>query len=412
MNSKCTRAVGRAEDRFATTIASSVVAGLLLYGCAGATPVSQTPKTPAAPIVVAQVTPDKIAAVSEPIPTTPAVFEPEEYSPEIFSGSYLAGLYAGTVQDTRAAADFFAEALERDPDNINLLRRTFILMLSDGRVDETLALLNRYDSQDARGSVGRLARYLDAMKKGEWSVAREEVEGLSSIGFDALFGPLAKAWALVGEGDVDTAVDSIREIGDKPVFVPFVEYHVALMNDLANRPKEADQAYRKALDTQLGQSFRMVDAYGRFLAREGRADEARKVYAKAMVSLPNNPIIKRAVRRLDGNEKSEKLVNRPEEGLAEALYTAASALAQDRAHESATIYLQLAVFARPDFELAYILLARQFESSGRWQDALAQYEKIDDDSALGWEARFQVALGFERLDRLDQALKLLKKQKI
>jgi tetratricopeptide (TPR) repeat protein len=212
----------------------------------------------------------------------------------------------------------------------------------------------------------------------------------------------------MGEGRIDAAIETVRGIGDKPVFMPFVEYHLALLNDLAERPEAAEAAFKEAMDTQGGRSFRMVEAYGRFLERERRPDEARKLYTKALERLPNNPVILRAIERLDSGKTPPRLVNRPEEGLAEALYTAASALAQDRARESATIYLQLAVFARPDFELAYILLARQFESAGRWRDALGQYAKIDTDGPLGWEARFQIALGLERLDRLDEAVRLLR----
>ncbi len=396
----------QAGGRLMPAAGHAALAGLLLFGCVSTEPVGQTQLTGDGSPLVAVAAPGSAGGRANP--AAPAGYQPQDYSPEVFSGSYLAGLYAGTVQDTRAAADFFSEALERDPDNINLLRRTFILMLADGRVDETLALLNRYDSQEARGSVGRLTRYLDAMKKGQWQDARRELEGLSSIGFDALFGPLAEAWAEMGEGKVDAAIETVKRIGDKPVFVPFVEYHVALLNDLANRSEAAEAAYKQAKETQLGHSFRMVEAYGRFLEREGRPDDARKVYAEALERLPNNPLILKAIGRLDRGEKPPRLINRPEEGLAEALYTTASALAQDRAHESAAIYLQLAVFARPDFELAYILLARQFESAGRWEDALSQYAKITADSALGWEARFQVAVSLERLGRLDESVRLLK----
>jgi len=338
----------------------------------------------------------------------PAAFESDDYSADVFSGSYLAGLYAGTVQDTRAAADFFAEALERDPDNVTLLRRTFILMLADGRVDETLALLNRYDNEDARGSVGRLTRYLDAMKKGDWTGARGELKGMSKVGFDALFRPLAEAWALMGEGRVDDAINTVSEIGDKPVFAPFVSYHAGLLNDLADRPDAADAAYKKARETQIGRSLRIAEAYGRFLERQGRVEDARALYTDTLERMANNPVLLEALDRLDQGVKPPRLVNRPEEGFAEALYTAASALAQDRAHESATIYLQLAVFARPDFELAYLLLARQFEGAGRWQDALIQYVKVDPKGALGWEAQFQIARNLDRLDRLDEAVELLK----
>lgn len=403
--------------RIAPHWARIAMAGLLLAGCAGnnsagrvslaGTQVTPLSATAASYLPVATLAPaGSSASTSVGEGTDPSV-TPSPYRSEVFSGSYLAGLYAGTVQDTRAAADFFAEALESDPDNVNLLRRTFILMLADGRIDETLALLNRYDDIEARGSVGRLARYLDALKKDQWPGAQEELKGISTTGFDALFGPLAHAWALMGEGHIDDAVDAVNDISDKPVFAPIVNYHIGLLNDLAGRPELAGPAYTRARKSRLGRSLRMVQAHGRFLERQKKTEDARSLYTETLRRLPANPILLAALERLDKGILPSRLVNRPEEGFAEALYTAASALAQDRAHESATIYLQLAVFARPDFELAYLLLARQFEGAGRWQDALDQYSKVSPKGPLGWEARFQIARNLDRTDRLAQATQVL-----
>ncbi len=390
----------------------AAVIGLLLTACTAVEP-------PRAYVQPAGGKAVSLAAAS-PVATTDSVFvAPDQTSPmvaarpdskrsEIFSGSYLAGLHAGKLQDTRAAANFFAEALERDPSNTTLLRRTFILMLSDGRIDETLALLNRYDDPDSRGSVGRLVRYLDAIKKSSWVQARSELDGMSRAGFNALFAPLAHAWALAGAGRIDEAIEHVGEISDNPAFVPFTSYHEALLRDLADQPEAAETAYQRAFDTDTVPSFRVILAFGRFLERQGRVKEAKKIYTDGLERLNDNPILLRALERIAAGKKPPRLVNRPGEGFAEALYTAASALSQDRAHESATIYLQLAVFARPRFELAYLLLARQYESAGRWQDAYQQYQKIDARGPLGWEAQFQSAHSLGRLDRLDDAVTLLK----
>src|SRR5262249_57595994 len=52
------------------------------------------------------------------------------------SGSYLAARHAGDQRDAAAAASYYRAALRGDPDNNELLSRTFLAVLANGEVDE------------------------------------------------------------------------------------------------------------------------------------------------------------------------------------------------------------------------------------------------------------------------------------
>ncbi len=51
------------------------------------------------------------------------------------AGNYLAGRHAQARGDLSAAADFLGAALKQAPDTPNLLRRTFVLMAMEGRME-------------------------------------------------------------------------------------------------------------------------------------------------------------------------------------------------------------------------------------------------------------------------------------
>jgi len=54
------------------------------------------------------------------------------------SGNYLAGRYAQARRDLSAAADFLGAALNKAPSSASLVRRTFVLMIVEGRIREAI----------------------------------------------------------------------------------------------------------------------------------------------------------------------------------------------------------------------------------------------------------------------------------
>ena len=50
-------------------------------------------------------------------------------------GSYLAGLYARALGDSRSAAAFYGDAIADDPSNIELKRKAYRLTPASGRVE-------------------------------------------------------------------------------------------------------------------------------------------------------------------------------------------------------------------------------------------------------------------------------------
>ena len=66
--------------------------------------------------------------------------------------------------------------------------------------------------------------------------------------------------------------------------------HAALILDLANNKKDAAKRYERAYKADAV-AVRNVEAYGRFLSRNGNKDEALKIYSEFEKTVPNHPLI-------------------------------------------------------------------------------------------------------------------------
>ena len=114
-------------------------------------------------------------------------------------------------------------------------------------------------------------------------------------------------------------------------------------------------------------------------------------------------MIAAGVERVRSGQVTTPLVSNAFEGAAETLYVMGAALTQDGGGDLALIYLNLSLFARPDFDLAHYLIADIHERQNRHEEAIVAYSAIAPSSPLKREAEIQAALSLDSLDRADEA---------
>lgn len=319
-------------------------------------------------------------------------------------GNYLAGRVAGANRDTRQAARFYAEVLRLDPGNEVILDRAFVLNLADGDMKSATERARAIIAGDQDKRLAYIVLGLEAMREGRFAEARPLFDRAATGPFNSLAAHLLTAWSFVGEGSFDDAQTALNNIDDTATFSLFRLYHSALIADLGGTAALAEQRYRALFDAGAGDSPRVVEAYGRFLDRQNRPKDAMAVYNDFLASQPENPIIKAAKENLSGKSARLPLIADAREGAAEALYGLASALAQDRSIDLPIVYLQLALYLRPDFDLAQTLMADLFETTRRFADANALYGRVSRRSPLYENAVIQTAVNLDRMDRTDAAV--------
>ncbi|HAC58132.1 tetratricopeptide repeat protein [Parvibaculum sp.] len=327
--------------------------------------------------------------------------------PETPFGAYLAGRHAASVNDNLKAADYYDKALAGEPDDPVILDRAFMSALVGGDMDRAIRLAKKLVAHDAGERMPRLTLALADLKRGDYAGAREEIAAAAPGPFTALVGTLTDAWAAVGEGNRELALERIGAFEGRAAFALFRSFHEALMLEVLGDDEGAGKAYAEAMETSGGGSIRIVEAYASYLQRQGRTDEARAVIESFMEISPEHPLATDALARLNRGETLPPLVANAAEGTAEALYGLGSALASDTSGNLAELYLRLALYMRPDFDIAQSLLAGSYEQQKRWEDAIAAYSKVDEDSPLYLNARIQTAMAMNELDRQDEAIRVL-----
>jgi tetratricopeptide (TPR) repeat protein len=218
---------------------------------------------------------------------------------------------------------------------------------------------------------------------------------------------LVDAWAAAGMHDVAAANADLKALRGQSGMDALAAFHQALLLDYAGQTAAADEAYNDALKTD-GPSPRLVNAYGRFLERNGRAAEAQALYSKLAANTGLAPVVNAARARIAKGEKPDALIQRPQDGTAEGLFGIAASLTEETSLDVSVLYLRLALYLQPDFDLANILLGDRMETLQKFDEAIAAYRKVDRDSPYYRLAAIQIATDEARLDKADDAIRDLK----
>lgn len=323
------------------------------------------------------------------------------------SGAYLAAQSAFMERDMTTAADYLLIALAADPENKDILRQVHFALVSAGRVPEALPIAQKLVVGEQAEQLSPLTLAVDALDRKDADAAFDAIGRLPLSGYGLALVPLFEAWIEVARGHPDEAIAAIGpyDLGDG--FDALRAYHVALIEDLAGNPSAADAAFRVALTAQDGGSYRVVLAYGGFLEKRGKSQEAREVYEDFLVANPTSLWLESALARLDAPGVIERL-DTPQEGAAEALFAIAGAAQQGGSPETALAYAQLAAYLVPDSDVVHLLIGDVLELEGRHADAIAAYRRISAKSPLSWTGRLRTAINLNDNGDTGKAIALLR----
>ncbi len=331
----------------------------------------------------------------------PAVFE----SPY---GNYLAGQFARGQGDIKTAAAFFARAAAQDPQSLFLARNALAAQLMQGNFAAARPLALRIHAKNPGQSLANLVLGVIALKENRPQAALTYLKAMQPVGLESLTVPMLMAWSEAGAGDTAAALTALQPLAGVPAFDPLRQFHAALIEDLAGNSAKADADYRATIASG-GESAEVVAAYGNFLERHGRKDAARALFKNFLADQPQNPGIQAALKMVNTPTTPKPLVGSASAGAAEALYGIAAITEADTGLGVGSVYLRMAIYLRPDFTFAHLLLADVYESAGDWRHAIEAYDGIPADSPYRWSADLRIAWGLDQLHETDRAVALLRK---
>lgn len=343
-------------------------------------------------------------ASSRPAPRSDAAVAGKENAIGSPFGAYLAARHAQITRDNRQAADLYARALAFEPDSPELLRRTFGIMASEGRIDEAAVLAERLKKHDINVQMASLVLAIHAAKAEHYGRTEAELETLPESGFNNFISPLLRAWAKAARGDIPGALKTLAVMEATRGFESFAHLHAALILDLADDRPAALARYNKALETSGGGLVRAVQAAASFFARNGQVSRAKELYQALEADNPESGWGRLGLTQLAAGVPTERMVKNPQEGMAEALFDLAGLLHQQNLDEIAFVLGRLALYMQPDLEIASLLVADILESSGQGERAVAIYESLPKDSPYNWASRLRAAAVLDDLGRTDAAV--------
>jgi tetratricopeptide (TPR) repeat protein len=186
----------------------------------------------------------------------------------------------------------------------------------------------------------------------------------------------------------------------------FKDLHAGLIYDYAGDRAQAGKRFAHAYKLDKS-SIRTIDAYARWLSRNGKVDEAKKVYEDFSKLLPHHPLVDQAMEELNAGKPLALMVKSPAAGAAETLFGLGTALGRQGGEDIGLVYLQLAVYLEPSHPLALLSLADLYETMKKPELAVETYDRIPANAPLKRNAEIQRALNLEVLERRDEATKAL-----
>ncbi|MEO0394287.1 MAG: hypothetical protein AAF213_13780, partial [Pseudomonadota bacterium] len=289
------------------------------------------------------------------------------------AGHYLAGHLAQGAGDWSSAAAFMNTALDKDPSNNQLLRRAFLLSAGSGAFDAALNQANQIAALEQPLDLALVMLLADAARQEDTEAAAALFDRISDDGLQRVLKPGVQAWVLAAQGERDQALSELEGFRQFGGFEALIALHRAFILEYIGDVETAEVEYQQAVE--LSPTLRAGQAYGGFLARQGRVAEAIDVYDDYFAR-DGSSLLAAGVRRLKAMGTPPPGFDSFGDGIGSILFDFASVLQGDLGIELTMVLVQIATYASPDFPLAQLLLADLLAERDQFEEAAAAYLAI------------------------------------
>ena len=324
------------------------------------------------------------------------------------SGTYLAGRSAGLNRDVDIAADLFSRALDLDPNNPVLMERAFLFDLSSGNIARAESLAPKVIQFASEHRLARTVLGLRDFRLKQYAKAREHFRKAEFTPIGELAAGMLVAWSHAAEKNGKQALSALNALDTNEAFAGFKAFHGALIADLTGQKLKAENFYKESLSLSPN-SMRVAQAYGNYLERANRKDEARTVYEDFLKNSDSNALVKAALADLNAGRKAQPFMPNANAGMSEALFSLASALTDEQSIDVSLIYAQLSLSVESESVVARTLLGDINSDIDRYEKAIEAFESVPLTSPLRPGAELQIAVNLEKLGRGQEALARLTK---
>lgn len=322
-------------------------------------------------------------------------------------GAYLAGRHAQQQRDFGAAAEFYGRALEEDPNNVELLRRSYALLAAEGDIDTAVGMVHRLMKLKEDSPIAAVVLAVKEARAGNYAAIEKLMDHVPRNGLNSFVVPLLIAWSQVGQGKIDAALQTVGTLAKVDHLGALYHFHSGLINDLADRRDAAAEQYQATVNEDGGLSLRAVEVVGSFHLRNGQPEKARAIYDRYQREHPETVLLDGMLKGLDGGNPTPRPVANARAGMAETLFGAATTVREGNAVDSSLLFARLALAVQPEFPLAQVLVGDILQSQGRYLEANKTYRAISTDAPVYYSTQLRVADNLKRMSDTAGAVQVL-----
>ncbi len=323
------------------------------------------------------------------------------------SGNYLAGRHAQAEGDMDAASVYLRAALAMAPAQGDLVKRTFLVYLSDARYEDAFDLAEDILVAFPDDVFAALALISRDLRAGNFAAARQRLNNTPGEGINIYLTPLLMAWSHSGKDDLDAAMAALAPLQSQGTTM-LHNAHAALIQARAGNTAEAEKLFGALVEEQGGLSLRTTDLLGTLYEKTGKLEKAIALYNGFRSDNGETRIVDMLLERANGQEELDGPYMTAAEGAAEAMLDLTGSLRQQNAYESALLLARLGLYLRPSFPTFELITGSILEDIGRYADANTIYADIDADSAYAWNAQLRIATNLDTMGETDEAISTLR----
>lgn len=326
-------------------------------------------------------------------------------------GAYLAGRVAHLRRDFDKASDYYIRSLKTDPGNKELAAKLYLILVSQGRIDEAAVYAQEIVNSGKSDNFANTVIAVKQMHNREYAESNKTLGKFDNVAYRDFIAPLLKAWNYAGLNQPEQALKQLSSLKKEPGFKSIYHFHAGMINDYFGRNREAQQHYENIIkDEDMEMSLRSLQVISNFYLRTEQKDKAldivngvsnEKTTAEILRSFIND------VRNADP-KTTRPIITNPNIGAAEALFSIAATFRYDEVLDVAHMFISLAVYENPQYDLAKLLLANILEDRAMYADANKIYDSIDEKSHTYYAAQLKMANNLIKQNDYDGAELLLK----
>lgn len=314
-------------------------------------------------------------------------------------GAYLAGRIAHIRKDFNRAADYYKVAYTKDPANTELIDSLYLLLTSEGRVDEACEYAQKAVDAKTTNSFAYMLLAAKQMHDGAYADSIKTLQRINDPMYRQLIAPLINTWNYAGLKQSDKAFAELGKIKKQTGLSGIYNQHRAMLFDYFGQNREATEAYEQLLQDKNAEiSVRLLELITNFYIRTGQKNKAVAVMGATINNQTLDTLLQSLRAKVESADPSatQPLLFSPQAGAAEALFTIASTFRYDEAIDVAHMYTALTIYMNPSYSTAKILMADIFEIREMYDNANNIYDSIDQENIAYYPAQLKKARNLTR----------------